>query len=66
MIKGTFDVNKPSEEARYLASWLKLYEYEFTDLKPTGNEYGDSDDWYISINEERLVKTIDNYFNSRK
>lgn len=50
-------MNGPSEEARYLASWLVNNEETYIHLL---------DDQGFYIDEEALAKEIDEYFNSRR
>ena len=54
-------MNQPSEEARYLASWLKLHKEAFS--APAQVWDGPM---YVHIDEERLAKEIEEYFNSRR
>lgn len=50
-------MDKPFEEARYLASWLVRFQDKFIHLL---------DDQGFYIDEDALVEEIDEYFNSRR
>ena len=54
-------MNQPSEEARYLASWLRMYDYTYQKVSylPVEGEY-------VEINEEKLAECIQEYFDSRR
>ncbi len=53
-------MNGPSEEARYLASWLVQFKNEFADTLE------DKGFVWAYLNEENLAECIQQYFNSRQ
>jgi hypothetical protein len=54
-------MNQPSEEAKYLASWLSMCQDDFQRIK-----YLPYDGEEIEINEEKLAECIDEYIDSRR
>lgn len=57
-------MNQPSEEARYLASWLVQYQDEFNSAEAdttTSHVY-----YYAELNEEKLAECIQQYLDSRQ
>lgn len=55
-------MDKPSEEARYLASWLTQF---YATQRP--NDYTAEIEWEIQYKDENeLVEILDEYFNSRR